>query len=100
MLLEITKNDFERAVPAAREPKGKIFDVMQDAISMRLDIIGRELLGDPGTAAVEEGTGSTADSLRLAVRHLACVGAFLTEMRGLDLVLTATGFGEVSTKET
>ena len=41
MLLEITKTDFERAVPAAREPKGKIFDVMQDAISMRLDIIGR-----------------------------------------------------------
>ena len=100
MKLEITKSDFERAVPAAREPKGRIFDVMQDAVSMRLDIIGRELLGDPGTAAVEEGTGSTADSLRLAVRHLACVGAFLNEMRGLDLVLTATGFGVVSTQDT
>lgn len=29
MQIEITKSDFEKAVPAAREPKGKIFEVME-----------------------------------------------------------------------
>ena len=97
MNLEITKTDFERAVPAAREPKGKIFDVMQDAINYEVVKIESQILGDVGAQAVEAGTDS---ALVQTVKRLACVRAFMNEMRGLDLVLTATGFGVVSTQDT
>ena len=97
MNLEITKTDFERAVPAAREPKGKIFDVMQDAINYEVVKIESQILGDVGAQAVEAGTDS---ALVQTVKQLACVRAFMNEMRGLDLVLTATGFGVVSTQDT
>ncbi len=100
MQLEITKTDFERAVPAAREPKGKIFDVMQDAITNKVEVIGCHFLGDPGIAAVEDREDTMGEILRPLVKQLACVMAFLEEMRGLDLVLTATGFGVVSTNDT
>ena len=97
MNLTITKQDFEKAVPAAREPKGKIFDVMEDAISYEVVKIESQVLGDVGAQAVEAGTDT---ALVQAVKRLACVRAFLNEMRGLDLVLTATGFGVVSTQDT
>ena len=100
MQLEITKTDFERAVPAAREPKGKIFDVMQDAIMCKVEVIGCHILGEPGIAAVESSDSTMGEILRPLVKQLACVMAFLEEMRGLDLVLTATGFGVVSTNDT
>ena len=100
MNLEITKTDFERAVPAAREPKGKIFDVMVDAIMAKVEKIGYSILGEPGIAAVEDSGNTLHDYLRSTVKRLACVSAFLEEMRGLDLVLTATGFGVVSTNDT
>lgn len=100
MKLEITKTDFESAVPAAREPKGKIFEVMTDAISAKVDMIANYILGEPGTQLVENGEGTLADRLREGTKRLACVSAFLDEMRGLDLVLTATGFGVVSTQDT
>ena len=54
MNLEITKSDFEKAVPAAREPKGKIFEVMEDAIKCKLEVIGCHILGEPGISAVED----------------------------------------------
>lgn len=97
MELVITKIDFENAVPAAREPKGRIFDVLTGAIYVELEQIEAQVLGDVGTQAVEAGTDNT---LVQTVKRLACVRAFLSEMRGLDLVLTATGFGVVSTQDT
>lgn len=100
MQLKITKTDFERAVPAAREPKGKIFDVMQNAIMNKVEVIGCHILGEPGIAAVESSESTMGEILRPLVKQLACVMAFLEEMRGLDLVLTATGFGVVSTNDT
>ena len=100
MNLEITKTDFERAVPAAREPKGKIFEVMEDAVMSKVEQICSYILGVPGITAVEDSENTAYDCLRSAVKRLACVSAFLEEMRGLDLVLTSTGFGVVSTQDT
>lgn len=97
MNLKITKADFDKAVPAAREPKGKIFEVLQPAIEFELSRIESEILGAAGTAAVESGTD---DLLCQKVIRLACLRAFISEMRSLDLVLTATGFGVVSTQDT
>lgn len=97
MNINITKADFEQAVKAARDPKGRIFDVMEQAIGMQAEKIALQVLGTPGVAAVEE---NPEGMLCKIVKHLACVGVFLREMRGLDLVLTATGFGVVSTNDT
>ena len=97
MELEITKQDFEQAIPAAREPKGKIFEVMRAAINIELAGIENQILGDVGVQAVEAGSNT---QLVQAVKRLACIRAFLSEMRGLDLVLTATGFGVVNTQDT
>ena len=104
MELEITKQDFERAVPAAREPKGRSFDVLEDAIKTELSYLEEQYLGDIGAQAVEAAAMPSASPNGLALLHtvkqLACIRAFLSEMRSLDLVLTATGFGVVSTNDT
>lgn len=97
MVLVITKTDFEKAVPAAQEPSGSIFEVMEDAISNEVANIESEVLGDVGAQAVEAGTDTI---LVQTVKRLVCVRAFLGEMRSLDLVLTPTGFGVVSTSDT
>ena len=97
MKLEITKSDFEKAVPAAREPKGKVFEAMTDALRLEVVQMEEQCLGEKGVQAVEERQDLT---LVNTVKNLACVRAFLREMRGLDLVLTATGFGVVSTQDT
>ena len=97
MNLEITKNDFEKAVPSAQEPTGTIFAVLEDAIDNEVAIIESQVLGDVGAQAVEAGTDT---ALVQTVKRLACVRAFMNEMRSLDLVLTPTGFGVVSTNDT
>ena len=97
MVLEITKTDLEKAVPAAQEPSGSIFEVMEDAINNEVANIESQVLGDAGAQAVEAGTDTV---LVQTVKRLACVRAFMNEMRSLDLVLTPTGFGVVSTNDT
>lgn len=97
MVLEITKTDFEKAVPSAQEPSGSIFEVMEDAINNEVANIESQVLGVAGTLAVEAGTDTV---LVQTVKRLVCVRAFMNEMRSLDLVLTATGFGVVSTNDT
>lgn len=97
MVLEITKTDFEKAVPSAQEPSGGIFEVMEDAINNEVANIESQVLGDVGALAVEAGTDTM---LVQTVKRLACVRAFMKEMRSLDLVLTPTGFGVVSTNDT
>ena len=97
MVLEITKTDFEKAVPAAQEPSGSIFEVMEDAINNEVANIENQVLGSVGAQAVEAGTDTI---LVQTVKRLACVRAFMSEMRSLDLVLTPTGFGVVSTNDT
>lgn len=100
MNLEITKAFFDNAVPAAREPKGKIYESLIDAINAHVDEIGFGMLGEPGTDMVENGNDFQADRLRDTVKRMACVDVFAEHMRSLDLVLTATGFGVVSTQDT
>ena len=100
MNLEITKKDFDTAVPAAKEPKGKIFEALQGSIEEQKYFIEAELLGIPGVTVVDTGEDAAAERLRRFVKQLVCVSAFVGGMRGLDLVLTATGFGVVSTQDT
>lgn len=97
MELEITKSDFNAAVPAAKEAKGQIFDVLKESIQAELAYLETQYLGNAGAQAVE----TAADEiLVIKVKRLACIRAFLSQMRSLDLVLTSTGFGVVSTQNT
>ena len=100
MDIDITKTDLDKTIPAAREPKGTIFKMIEEAILLKADEIGRCYLGEPGIQAVEDRGNSSYDPLRWTVKQLACLSAFLAKMRSLDLVLTSTGFGVVSTNDT
>lgn len=95
--VRISKEAFDLAVPAAKEPKGIIFGKLQKKIDNRIDDIAEDRLGHVGINAVNnEPQGRMAETLM----ELAAVDVFLHEMRNLDLVLTSTGFGVVSTNDT
>ncbi len=95
--LTVSKQDFDAAVPAAKEPKGTVFARLENAIGRCLGSLAMVYLGEVGVTAVNgEGEGALA----AAVRKAACIRTMLDNMRSLDLVLTGTGFGVVSTNDT
>ena len=95
--IRITKEIFDQAVPAAREPKGIIFGKLQKKIDNRIEDIAEDRLGDIGIIEVN---GDPEGRLAMKLMELACVDVFLHNMRNMDLVLTPTGFGVVSTNDT
>lgn len=95
--IKITKEFFDLAIPAAKEPKGIIFAKLEGKINSTIEDIIVDKLGDVGKAAIE---AEPAGSLAVCVMTIAAVEVFLRELHGLDLVLTSTGFGVVSTNDT
>ena len=95
--IKISKPDFYLAIPAAKEAQGTVFDKLEGKINAAIVDIGEDMLGDVGVQYVNDHPESVAS---VAVKALASVDVFLREMRGLDLVLTGTGFGVVSTNNT
>lgn len=95
--VKINKPDFDLAIPAAKEAKGTVFAKLEKKINEAIVDIGENVLGEVGIRFVNEHPESVAT---WAVKALASVDVFLKEMRGLDLVLTETGFGIVSTNNT
>lgn len=95
--VKINKPDFDLAIPAAKESKGTIFAKLEKKINETIVDICEDILGEVGIRFVNEHPESVAT---WAVKVLASVDVFLKEMRGLDLVLTETGFGIVSTNNT
>jgi len=95
--IKINKPDFDLAIPAAQEPKGTIFAKLESKINAAIEDIAVDMLGNVGTRFVNENPESVAS---WAVKSLASVDVFLKEMRDLDLVLTETGFGVVSSNNT
>lgn len=95
--LRITKELMELAVPASKEPKGIIFSRMEPKINAVIEDIADDKLGEVGITAVN---GASSGRLAMAVISLATVDVFIHELHGMDLVLTPTGFGVVSTNDT
>lgn len=95
--VKINKPDFDLAIPAAKESKGTIFAKLEKKINEAIVDICEDILGEVGIRFVNGNPESVAT---WAVKVLASVDVFLKEMRGLDLVLTETGFGIVSTNNT
>lgn len=93
----ITKEVFEREVPAAKMPERNtsVFSRLQGMMTEAYATVEERLLpADFGWAYEGDET-----LRRLCVRRV-CLDAFLRTCRSLDLVLTATGFGIVSTEST
>lgn len=93
---EITKEVFETYVPAAKMPERNtsVFDRLQAAFQTAYRMMIRTLVSPQCETAVD-----SAEMKALAV-PLVCIDAFVRTARSLDLVLTATGFGIVSTDST
>lgn len=96
MNLEITRNDFEGAIPVATTKNNEVFEMIETYIDTAKYEVAEKILGDAGVAAVNNGKNVM---LVRFVKQLVCYNAFLPHFRSLDLVLTATGFGVVSTQD-
>ena len=96
MNLEITRNDFEGAIPVATTKNNEVFEMIETYIDTEKYEVAEKILGDAGVAAVN--SGKKVMLVRF-VKQLVCYNAFLPHFRSLDLVLTATGFGVVSTQD-
>ena len=94
--LEITRNDFEGAIPVATTKNNEVFEMIETYIDTAKYEVAEKILGDAGVAAVNSGKNVM---LVRFVKQLVCYNAFLPHFRSLDLVLTATGFGVVSTQD-
>lgn len=95
--LDITKAQMEAAVPASREPKSIIFDKLKPRFLETISDIAEDKLGN---VAIDVVNAEPDGVLANLVRNLAVQDVFLRELHGLDLVLTPTGFGVVSSNDT
>lgn len=94
---EITKEVFERFVPVAKTPERNtsVFSRMEDMLETAYSTLVSDVIGD-AFAAAAEGVGV----LKTEMLRYVCLTAFVKAARSLDLVLTSTGFGIVSTEST
>ena len=94
--MEITKTDFENIVSVATSSHVEVYEKVEPHFVSTYDDCKASVLGDVGTDAAEDGQH---ESLTKAVKQWVCLQAFLSVFRQLDLVLTPTGFGVVSTQQ-
>lgn len=91
---EISKELFEACVPSAKMPdrNDSVFRRLGEQFAVAYDKLLMQVVGQEFEDKVSEG------ALRDAVLRFVCLQAFAMTVRSLDLVLTATGFGIVSTQ--
>lgn len=94
--MEITKTEFENIVSVATSAHVEVYEKVEPQFMAAYDDCKASVLGDVGTDAAE---GSEHEALTKAVKRWVCLQAFLAVFRQLDLVLTPTGFGVVSTNQ-
>ncbi len=91
---EITKAVFERHVPSAKMPErnDSVYTRLEQEFATTYDQLLRDCVGRDFESKVESDA-----HLKNYVLRFVCQQAFCRTIRSLDLVLTATGFGIVST---
>ena len=94
--MEITKVEFENIVSVATSSHVEVYEKVEPQFASTLDDCKAGVLGDVGTSAIE---GEGNEKLKNAVKKWVALQAFLSVFRQLDLVLTPTGFGVVSTQQ-
>lgn len=97
ILNEITKEVFEAYVPVAKMPErnGSVFNRLQKQFEAAYAMMIRTLVSPECEPVLD-----TDARLKALAVQTVCVDAFVHTCRSLDLVLTATGFGIVSTEST
>lgn len=96
-LSSITKELFEKFVPVAKTPtrQESVFTRMADFMEVAYNKLCDEVIGSSMVETVESDEKMLAEIMRFV-----CITAFISAARSLDLVLTSTGFGIVSTEST
>lgn len=95
MNINISKEEFEETIKVARSPKSHVYDALRASFPLATEKLAVEVLGEKGRQAV-----STNGTIARLTKEYVCLDVFIREMRGLDVVLTSTGFGVVSTNDT
>ena len=97
ILTKLTKEVFEKYVPAAKMPErnDSVYNRLKEQFQQSYNNLVRQYIGVAFVTDFEAMVG--AEGL---VLHAVSVDAFIRQARSLDLVLTATGFGIVSTEST
>ena len=94
--MEITKTEFEHFVSVATSAHVEVYEKVEPQFAATYDECKADVLGEVGTSAAESGGH---EKLTVAVKRWVAIHAFLSVFRQLDLVLTPTGFGVVSTQQ-
>lgn len=93
--LKIDKAVLEESVVTATTKNNDLYEMLLPFIEEDADLICDNVLGDVGMAALE-----ADEKLLKQTQKVVCRKAFSENISSLDLVLTATGFGIVSTQDT
>lgn len=93
--LTITKEEFEAHLCVAISPNSEVYEKVQPHFETYFEECRHDVLGTKGTEAVDDNTIPLCN----VVKAWVCFRAFLGVFRQLDLVLTPTGFGVVSTQQ-
>jgi hypothetical protein len=96
MTMEITKTEFEAILSVATSSHVEVYEKVKPHFMAAYDECKADVLGDVGTSAAEDGQH---EQLVKDVKRWVALQAFLAVFRQLDLVLTPTGFGVVSTQQ-
>ena len=94
--MEITKSEFEAILSVATSSHVEVYEKVEPHFAASYDECKADVLGDVGTSAAE---GENNEKLTVAVKRWVAIHAFLAVFRQLDLVLTPTGFGVVSSNQ-
>ena len=94
--MEITKQEFEAILSVATSSHVEVYEKVKPHFSVTYDECKADVLGAVGTSAAEDGQHT---QLETWVKNWVCLHAFLAVFRQLDLVLTPTGFGVVSSNQ-
>lgn len=94
--MEITKTDFEKILSVATSSHVEVYEKVEPHFMSTYNECKANILGGAGTSAVEDGSHP---ELTKAVKDWVAIQAFLSVFRQLDLVLTPTGFGVVSSNQ-
>lgn len=94
--MEISKSEFEKFLSVATSSQVEVYEKVAPCLTTAYEECKTDILGHEGTQAAEDGQH---EQLTVAVKRWVCLKAFLSIFRQLDLVLTPTGFGVVSTNQ-
>lgn len=94
--MEITKQEFENIVSVATSAHVEVHEKVEPHFAASYEECKASVLGDVGTEAAD---GDNHPGLTKVVKEWVSLHAFLAVFRQLDLVLTPTGFGVVSTQQ-